>query len=287
VTFYGRAIDAQAGTATLAFSPSLADFGAEPVGDETAALVVTLRNAGFAPIVPSALVLNGLDPYDFRGEAGSGVGACGVGLAIAPGGSCTLLLYFHPQANGPRQATLVIDAPQLATLAFFTLAGQGVGAFATVPVVEYHNAADGQYFLTADPGEQSLLDGGGLGPDWSRTGASFNAYPMDAANPQAAAVCRFFGTPGIGPNSHFYTAYANECAAVREDPHWIEEGATFRARLPVDGSCAGGDVVVRRLWRPGATVTQTRHRYVVDPALVAPMQADGWVLEGPVFCAPR
>jgi len=79
LTFYGRAIDAQAGTATLAFSPPLADFGAEPVGQETAALVVTLRNAGLAPLVPSALVLNGLDPYDFRGEAGSGARACGIG----------------------------------------------------------------------------------------------------------------------------------------------------------------------------------------------------------------
>jgi hypothetical protein len=287
VTFYGRAVDGQAGTASLAFSPPLADFGGEPVGDETSGLVVTLRNAGSAPLVPSALVLNGLDPYDFRGEADTGAGACGVGRAIAPGGSCTLLLYFHPQASGLRQATLVVDAPQLATLAFFTLAGQGIAASATVPVIEYHNATDGQYFLTADAAEQALLDGGGLGPDWSRTGASFNAYAMDATNPQALAVCRFFGTPGFGPNSHFYTAYANECAAVREDPHWIEEGATFRALLPVDGNCAGGDVVVLRLWKPGATVTQTRHRYVVDPALVAPMQSDGWVLEGPVFCAPR
>jgi hypothetical protein len=43
VTFYGRATDAQAGTASLDFSPAIADFGMQPVGQETAALVVTLR----------------------------------------------------------------------------------------------------------------------------------------------------------------------------------------------------------------------------------------------------
>ena len=287
LTFYGRAVDAQAGTAAIAFSPSIADFGSEPVGHETPPLVVTLKNVGAAPLVPSALVLNGLDPYDFRGEAGNGASACGIGRAIAAGGSCTLLLYFHPQAAGPRQAMLVVDAPQLAALAFFTLTGSGTDGSATVPVIEFHNARDGQYFLTADPNEAALLDRGDLGPDWSRTGASFNAYALDATNSRALPVCRFFGTPGVGPNSHFYTAYANECDAVRNDAHWIEEGATFRAILPVGGTCAGDEDTVLRLWKPGAVVTDTRHRYVVDPTIAAAMQADGWVLEGPVFCAPR
>jgi serine protease len=100
-------------------------------------------------------------------------------------------------------------------------------------------------------------------------------------------VCRFFGTPGVGPNSHFYTAYANECDAVRKDAHWVEEGVTFRAMLPQDGRCADGDDTVLRLWSAGTNVTQTRHRYVVDPSIAAAMKAAGWVLEGPVFCAPR
>jgi serine protease len=99
-------------------------------------------------------------------------------------------------------------------------------------------------------------------------------------------VCRFFGTPGIGPNSHFYTGYARECDIVRKDAHWIEEGATFRARLPVDGACANGERTVTRLFRPGATVTASRHRYVVDASLATVMQGQGWVLEGAVFCAP-
>jgi len=287
LTFYGRGIDAQAGTASLEFAPALADFGREAVGHETPGLVLTLRNVGAAPLVPSALVLNGVDPYDFRGETGNGAGACGIGRAIVAGGSCTLTLYFHPQASGSRQANLVVDAPQLAALATVTLVGQGIDGSATIPVIEFHNARDGQYFLTADPNEAALLDRGALGAGWSRTGATFNAWPLDATDPRAQPVCRFFGTPGVGPNSHFYTAYANECDIVRKDPHWIEEGATFRAMLPEKGACPDGYDTVLRLWKPGAVVTDGRHRYVVDSAIASTMQGDGWVLEGPVFCAPR
>ena len=45
LTFYGRAVDAQAGTATLEFVPAIADFGTQPIGVETPALVVMLRMA--------------------------------------------------------------------------------------------------------------------------------------------------------------------------------------------------------------------------------------------------
>jgi len=287
LTFYGRAIDAQAATASLEFSPTVADFGAQALGQETAALVVTLRNRGSSPLVPSALVLNGINPYDFRGE--SSATDCGIGRAIAADGACTLHLYFKPLAAGPRQATLVVDAPQLAALAFLTLAGDGAaapGAAPTIDVVEFHNSRDGQYFITADGGEIALLDGGGLGPDWSRTGMAFRAWPLDTPQADAMPVCRFFGTPGFGPNSHFYSAYANECAIVRTDAHWIEEGATFRARLPSVGVCGAGDATVERLWLAGDRVTASRHRYVTDRATADQMRAAGWVLEGPVFCAP-
>ena len=287
LTFYGRALDARAGTAALAFSPALVDFGAEPVGHESPPLVLTLSNLGAVPLVPTALVLNGVDPYDFRGEAGAGAAACGIGRPIAAGGNCTLVFYFNPQAGGSRQATLVVDAPQLATLAFVTLAGNGTDASATIPVIEFHNQRDDQYFLTADPGEASLLDSGALGADWSRTGMSFQGWPADASDARALPVCRFFGTPGVGPNSHFYTAYANECDSVRNDPHWIEEGVTFRAMLPAAGTCAEGMDTVVRLWKPGTRITESRHRYVVDAGVASAMRAAGWVLEGPVFCAPR
>ena len=287
LTFYGRAVDAQAGTATLAFEPSIVDFGAQPLGIESPAFVITLRNLGPQPLVPSALVLNGANPYDFRGT--SGTADCGIGRAIAAGSGCTLSLFFNPRATGPRRAALVVDAAQLSSLAFLTIEGDGVEAPeppSTIDVIEYHNSVDSQYFITAEAREIALLDDGGLGPDWSRTGVSFHAWPVDTSEVDTLPVCRFFGTPGFGPNSHFYTAYQNECAVVRNDPHWIEEGVTFHARLPVNGVCAAGDVTVQRLWWRGDTATASRHRYVVDPATASAMRTAGWVLEGPVFCAP-
>jgi hypothetical protein len=45
-------------------------------------------------------------------------------------------------------------------------------------------------------------------------------------------------------------------------------------------------VTVVRLWLAGDVVTASRHRYVTDPATADQMRAAGWVLEGPVFCAP-
>jgi serine protease len=99
-------------------------------------------------------------------------------------------------------------------------------------------------------------------------------------------VCRFTGTPNIGPNSHFYTADAGECALVAANPYWVYEGSPFRTLVPAAGACAQGTSPVIRFFFPGSDVVQVRHRYVVDPAEAAQMLGAGWIEEGPVFCAP-
>ena len=135
--------------------------------------------------------------------------------------------------------------------------------------------------------EAAVLDRGVLGPDWRRTGLGFRAYPVDSNASEASDVCRFFGTPDLGPSAHFYTADAGECAAVKTNPRWMFEGIAFRAVLPVKGLCAAGtDAVIRFFW-PGADVSQSRHRYVRDAATLAQMRALGWIEEGPVFCSPQ
>jgi hypothetical protein len=285
LTFYGRGIDAQAGSAALFFTPGTANFGTVTVGTQAGPLVVTLTNTGSAALTPSALVLNGAQPYDFQTVSYGDSGDCAVGRAIASGASCRMNVYFRPQQPGSRSAKIVVDAPQLASLAIMSIGGTGVAPDAgVVDVVEFQHPADGQYFLTADAAETALLDGGGL-PGWTRTGAQFRAWRSDATTIGVdAPVCRFFGVPGVGPNSHFYTASASECSAVRADPHWIDEGVAFRVALLANGVCSPGYRPVTRLWWPGEDVTRTRHRYVVDPALVEPMRAAGWVVEGPVFC---
>lgn len=82
------------------------------------------------------------------------------------------------------------------------------GAFAA-QVVEYNNTEDfpsaigGHYFYSADAGEQAWIDAGNAGK-FKRTGRSFNTGGD-------APVCRFYGHPTLGPNSHFYTANMAEC----------------------------------------------------------------------------
>jgi len=286
VTFYGRGVDARAGSAAIAFEPAVADVGTQDVGRLGAPQAILVRNVGTATLTPSALVLNGPDALDFR-TLGSGNGDdCAVGADVAPGAACRINLFFQPSAAGTRRANLVVDAPQLPALAILSIVGQGVdpAVASAVTVVEYHHAPTGQYFITAEPAEQAFLDAGGLGADWVRTGFSFRATARDAAIDLPA--CRLFGTPGVGPNEHFYTADAAECAKVRADPSWQDEGVAFRAAAPVGGVCAAGRAAVVRLWLPGSDALASRHRYLVDAREIARMASAGWVVEGPVFCAP-
>jgi hypothetical protein len=289
VTFYGRGIDAQAGSAALSFTPDPVQFSATPIGQQVGPLVVTVRNVGTAALTPSALVINGADPYDFRTLSSGDAADCAVGVPIAAGASCRMNFFFQPREAGARNAELVIDAPQLQGLTIVNLAGEGVAPVSTIDVVEFHNTADGQYFITADAAEIAFIDGGGLGTTWSRTGMHFNAWSRDEINvPASHPVCRFFGTPGVGPNSHFYTADATECTGVRANPYWQYEGIAFRAIEPFGFTiCPGGTAIIQRLWRAGNEATASRHRYVADATLIPAMAAAGWVLEGPVFCAPQ
>jgi hypothetical protein len=128
ITFYGRGTDAQAGSAAIAFAPGLADFGAQPVGTQAGPLMVSVRNVGSAAFTPTALVINGPAGADFHAWSTSDAGDCAVGLAVEPGQSCRMNFWFRPLQTGVRNARLVIDAPQLSTLAILSLAGRGVDA---------------------------------------------------------------------------------------------------------------------------------------------------------------
>jgi len=284
VTFYGRGVDAQAGSTSLQFVPAALDFGNQLVGTTSPVQTLLLRNVGPAPLTPHAIVLNGPTPYDFRFP-----GTCLRDVAIPPGGSCELYFTFTPAQTGTRAAQLNVDAPELANLAIMSIRGVGVvtSSASTVDVIEFYNAPLDHYFLTAVPEEAAVLDHGVLGPDWHRTGLGFRAYAVGANATAASDVCRFFGTPGVGPSAHFFTADASECMTVKANPHWLFEGLAFRALLPVEGACpAGTDTVVRFFWQ-GTEVLQSRHRYVRDAATLAQMRGLGWVEEGPVFCSPQ
>jgi hypothetical protein len=170
-----------------------------------------------------------------------------------------------------------------------------------VDVVEYYNATLDHYFITADPAEIALLDGGGLGGAWQRTGESFQAWDANDGPAESVQACRFFGTDRyrvdgtrIGANSHFYTADPAECAFVRTAyqslandglmyPAWTFESYAFRVILPVNGVCPLGTTALYRAYNNGAR-GDPNHRYSTNLALLQSMP--GWTVEGIVACLP-
>ena len=149
-------------------------------------------------------------------------------------------------------------------------------------VVEYYNPTLDHYFITAEPAEMAMLDAGVLVPGWRRTGLAFKGRP--AGSPFGLAACRFFGTPGLGPNSHFYTTDAAECAKVKANPMWTYEGIAFNAQNADGGDCAGDRIPVARLYNNGMG-GQANHRYTTSRSESRQMVVNGWIVEGYVFCS--
>ena len=155
----------------------------------------------------------------------------------------------------------------------------------TATAIEFYNAALNHYFITAYPEEAAMLDAGVVVAGWTRTGARFSAWAQAGDKASAVPVCRFYGTPGRGPISHFYTADASECALVKQNPDWTYEGIAFYVDLPGGTACAGGTTPVYRSFYPGAAVAQSNHRFTVDLTVHEKM-APASILEGVVMCAP-
>ena len=149
--------------------------------------------------------------------------------------------------------------------------------------IEYYNPALDHYFMTADPTEIGILDAGVQIRGWVRTGYEFKVYAP--TNPQGIAACRFFGKPGVGPNSHFFTILANECEDVMNNPLWTFEGLVFRTEKPNEiGACMPDRVPVVRMYNNGKG-GEANHRYLTSHSEIGSMLLQGWLIEGPVFCS--
>jgi uncharacterized delta-60 repeat protein len=164
----------------------------------------------------------------------------------------------------------------------------------TAAVIEFFNNALNHYFITADPAEQTAIDGGSAGPGWSRTGMGFRAYTPATGIPAGLLpVCRFYGSTAInpatgqrrGPNSHFYTAEPAECAAVQQDAGWTLEGIAFYTSVPGASGCPAGLIAVFRNYNKRAQFNDSNHRYTTDFATYQQMISMGWAGEGIVFCS--
>lgn len=166
--------------------------------------------------------------------------------------------------------------------------GYRAGISAGTAVV-YHHQQLAHFFLTANPLEQAKLDAGTIA-GWTRTGDRFRV--VTAADPIAelSPVCRFYGRPEAGLDSHFFSAAADECAAVlqRFSASWLlESSSVFQVHLAdrQSGACPRGSQRILRAFNQRA---DANHFY--GTAASAPA---GWTYEGygggaypTAFCAP-
>lgn len=160
------------------------------------------------------------------------------------------------------------------------LANANEGSLGTQIAVEYFRSDLNHYFLTANPLEIVGLDTGS--PVWKRTGLSFNVLAASTRLDEGAApVCRFYGRPEKGLDSHFFSVAVEECEAViqRFSDSWqFETSSAFSAFRPTQsGECPLGTVPIYRVYngKPDAN-----HRYITSIAVRNDMQAKGWIAEG-------
>jgi hypothetical protein len=151
-----------------------------------------------------------------------------------------------------------------------------------VDAIEFFHAGFGHYFLSADPVEINALDTGYFA-GWARTGQSFQAYATGSSGgPSNNPVCRYYGLPSAGIDSHFYSASAVECWEVNEyyGTEWqVESDNVFQIDLPdtSTGACPGGTIAVYRVFNQKQ---DANHRYTTSAAIRAAMEAQGWKREG-------
>lgn len=150
-----------------------------------------------------------------------------------------------------------------------------------LPVVEFYNAARNHYFITQDVAEAQRLDLG-LAQGWRRTGAVFLAMPAGSAVAKSQPVCRFYGLPEAGLDSHFFSVSPVECARVIEQfgSSWaLETAEAFREFLPdvATGACAAGTVPLYRAWN---NRVDANHRYTLSKWVIASMVSRTWIPEG-------
>lgn len=226
----------------------------------------------------------GLDPAFFA-LLGSPIGSSTFDIA-----SYQYAILDYPLLDEPNALRAKLEA----TGEFLSVETNGGGCFTTPPgdatgsVVEFHHALLDHFFYTANPAEIAHLDLGVGAAGWRRTGKAFNVLiaPGCPFSRHEQAAYRFFGKPGIGPSSHVFTVDREECRIVDRSGAWLYEGSPFWATPPDSkGACThAGEIPLYRAWKPFG---ESNHRFTTDPAVVAEMQAMGWVNEGVAMCVKR
>jgi len=189
--------------------------------------------------------------------------------------------------------SLVLRVVRAISLLVAALPATPLAAAGLVDAIEFYNASLDHYFVTAYPDEIGKLDNGFF-VGWARTGQSFKVLDASTVAAGITPVCRFYGSPTAGLDSHFYSASPAECEDVKRKfaGIWLPESANvFEVYLPntTTGACPSGSLPIYRSWN---NRLDSNHRYTTDLATQQAMIAKGYVAEGygptpVVMCSPQ
>ena len=237
-------------------------------------VIVTEHPERFPPVYTTVLV-----PLD---DSYGAIGPLPVGSYWV---TASVLYGDAPDALAP-----IVFCPTSTTVTLSVSSQRGPTALA--PVIEYYDANLDHYFVTQIATEIAALDAGQF-PGWIRTGQSFLAYLPGQSDNRGHAVCRYYGLPSAGLDSHFYSASSEECfdvAGMFSGAWRLETNDVFEIPFPdrLTGSCPANTMPVYRLWNARV---DSDHRYTNDPSTKQLMIANDWIPEGygpdqVVMCAP-
>ena len=156
-----------------------------------------------------------------------------------------------------------------------------------VLVDEFFNTVTRHYFMTASSADKDLIDRGGAGPGWSRTGFQFKGYtipgPTELRVATQTPVCRLYAA---SKGTHFFSGEPRYCRMLRRSRAWNDEGVAFWINRASEASCAPGTLAVTRLSDSRGRELTSNHRFTTSVSEVGMMKANGWFEEGVAMCAP-
>ncbi len=305
---FGFSNDGTADTLTTFFSDPVFNFPAPATTTRDQVIAFTLAmDSDLRPMVGQQVTLR---PSSTGAElvarfsqmkAQANAGACELVVRGAIDGTAHAGLLQRDGAWQMRAGNVLIEADLLALAKeaqplTFTCMPNGDGKRAALnggpvaanAVVEFYIASLDQYFMTADSTQLALIEASpeaGLSRTgfWFKTGGS-------------TPVCRFYGSPSPGPNTHFYTAQQSDCDLLRDieartpatQPRLNFEGYDFATTPPTNGACPANLQPIYRAYNNGhLRGIDGNHRFSADRSAIAAVVARGWVDEGVVMCAPR
>lgn len=150
-------------------------------------------------------------------------------------------------------------------------------------IIEYYNIDLNHYFLSSEEDEHAFIARGEAGLGWRTTGFAFKGWRNGSA--QGFPVCRFYGKPVGGPNSHYFAVDPAICAWLQNDRSWSLENYPFHIERPVQGTCPADSLPVYIAYNNGYPRMDPNHRYSTSRHTIRELMSRGWALEGIIFCA--